>query len=56
VSPQAAAMGRILMHIGFPAEKNKIIQFLQKEQESDPEYRFDCKEIYPSSKDKRKTV
>lgn len=26
--PEAAAMGRILMHLGFPADKNKIIQFV----------------------------
>jgi hypothetical protein len=45
--PEAAAMGRILMNIGFPANKNKIIQFVQKEQESNPECRFDCKEILP---------
>ena len=45
--PEAAAMGRILMHVGFPADKNKIIQFVQKQQESNPECRFDCKEILP---------
>ena len=45
--PEAAAMGRLLMNIGFPANKNKIIQFVQKEQESNPECRFDCKEILP---------
>jgi len=45
--PEAAAMGRILMNVGFPADKNKIIQFVQKQQESDPECRFDCKEILP---------
>jgi hypothetical protein len=45
--PEAAAMGRILMNVGFPADKNKIIQFVQKEQESNPECRFDCKEILP---------
>ncbi|MGB7636700.1 MAG: DUF2795 domain-containing protein [Nitrososphaeraceae archaeon] len=43
--PEAAAMGRILMNVGFPADKNKIIQFVQKEQESNPGCRFDCKEI-----------
>ena len=45
--PEAAAMGRILMNVGFPADKNKIIQFVQKQQESNPECRFDCKEILP---------
>lgn len=45
--PEAAAMGRILMNVGFPADKNKIIQFVQKKQESNPECRFDCKEILP---------
>ena len=40
-------MGRILMNVGFPVDKNKIIQFVQKEQESNPECRFDCKEILP---------
>jgi hypothetical protein len=45
--PEAAAMGRILMHAGFPGDKNKIIQFVQKQQESNPECRFDCKEILP---------
>ncbi len=45
--PEAAAMGRILMNVGFPADKNKIIQFVQKIQESNPECRFDCKEILP---------
>ncbi len=45
--PEAAAMGRILMHVGFPADKHKIIQFVQKQQESNPECRFDCKEILP---------
>ena len=40
-------MGRILMNVGFPADKNKIIQFVQKEQESNPGCRFDCKEILP---------
>ena len=40
-------MGRILMNVGFLADKNKIIQFVQKEQESNPECRFDCKEILP---------
>ena len=45
--PEAAAMGRILMNVGFPADKNKIIQFVQKQQESDPECRLDCKEILP---------
>ncbi len=45
--PEAAAMGRILMYMGFPADKNKIIQFVQKQQESNPECRFDCKEILP---------
>jgi hypothetical protein len=33
------------MNVGFPADKNKIIQFVQKVQESNPECRFDCKEI-----------
>ena len=28
--PEAAAMGRILMNVGFPADKNKIIQFVKK--------------------------
>lgn len=28
--PEAAATGRILMHVGFTADKNKIIQFVQK--------------------------
>ena len=45
--PEAATMGRILMNVGFPADKNKIIQFVQKEQESNPGCRFDCKEILP---------
>lgn len=45
--PEAAAIGRILMNVGFPADKNKIIQFVQKEQESNPGCRFDCKEICP---------
>ena len=45
--PEAAAMGRILMNVGFPADKNKIIQFVQKQQDSNPECRFDCKEILP---------
>jgi hypothetical protein len=45
--PEAAAMGRILMNVGFPADKNKIIQFVQKEQESNLECRSDCKEILP---------
>ena len=45
--PEAAAMGRILMHVGFPADKHKIIQFVQTQQESNPECRFDCKEILP---------
>jgi hypothetical protein len=45
--PEAAAMGRILINVGFPADKNKLIQFVQKEQESKPECRFDCKEILP---------
>ena len=45
--PEAAAMGRILMNVGFPSDKNKIIQFVQKQQESNPECRFDCKEILP---------
>ena len=45
--PEAAAMGRILMNVGFPANKNKILQFVQKHQESNPECRFDCKEILP---------
>jgi hypothetical protein len=26
-----------MMHIGFPADRNKIIQFVQKEQESNPD-------------------
>jgi hypothetical protein len=29
--PEAAAMGRILMDIDFPADKNKVIQFVQKQ-------------------------
>ncbi len=45
--PEAAAMGRILINVGFPADKKKLIQFVQKEQESKPECRFDCKEILP---------
>ncbi len=45
--PEAAAMGRILMNVGFPADKNKIIEFVQKQQESDPECSLDCKEILP---------
>ena len=45
--PEEAAMGRILMNLGFPADKNKIIQFVQKKQESNPECDFDCKEILP---------
>ncbi len=45
--PEAAAMGRILMNVGFPADKNKIIEFVQKQQESDPGCRLDCKEILP---------
>jgi hypothetical protein len=40
-------MGRILMNMGFPADKNKILQFVQEKQESEPECRFDCKEILP---------
>ena len=28
--PKAAAMGRILMDIGFPEDKNRIIQFVEK--------------------------
>ena len=35
------------MNLGFPADKNKIIQFVQKKQESNPECSFDCKEILP---------
>ncbi|HXT83162.1 MAG TPA: DUF2795 domain-containing protein [Verrucomicrobiae bacterium] len=45
--PEAAAMGRILMDIGFPADKSKVIQFVQKQHESHPECRFDCKELLP---------
>ena len=28
--PESAEMGRVLMNMGFPADKNKIIQFVQK--------------------------
>lgn len=45
--PEAAAMGRILMHVGFPGDKNKIIQFVKKVQEDNPECSLDCKEIMP---------
>lgn len=45
--PEAAAMGRILMHIGFPADKGKIIEFVHNIQESNPECRLDCKQILP---------
>ena len=45
--PESAAMGRILMNMGFPADKNKILQFVLEKQESEPECRFDCKEILP---------
>ena len=45
--PEAAAMGRILINVGFPADKNKLIQFVREEQESKPQCRFDCKEILP---------
>jgi hypothetical protein len=45
--PEAAAMGRILINVGFPADKNKLIKFVQEEQESKPQCRFDCKEILP---------
>jgi hypothetical protein len=45
--PEAAAMGRILTNVGFPADKNKILRFVQKQQESNPECRFDCEEILP---------
>ena len=45
--PEAAAMGRILMDIGFPADKRKVIQFVQKQQESHPECRYECKELLP---------
>ena len=38
--PESAAMGRILMNMGFPADKNKILQFVQEKQESEPECRF----------------
>ena len=37
----------IVTNFPEPAGKNKIIQFVQKEQESKPECRFDCKEILP---------
>ncbi|HXX97401.1 MAG TPA: hypothetical protein VEL11_09845 [Candidatus Bathyarchaeia archaeon] len=37
--PEAAAMGRILMNVGFPANKNDILRFVQKQQESNPECR-----------------
>jgi hypothetical protein len=45
--PQSAEMGRVLMNMGFPADKNKIIQFVQKQQESSKECRLDSKEILP---------
>ena len=45
--PEAAAMGRILMDIGFPADKNKVIQFVQKQHDSHPECRYECKELLP---------
>ncbi len=45
--PEAAAMGRILMDIGFPADKSKVIQFVQKQHESHPECRYECKELLP---------
>ncbi len=45
--PEAAAMGRILMDIGFPADKNKILRFVQKQHESHPECRYECKELLP---------
>jgi hypothetical protein len=38
--PEAAAMGRILTNVGFPADKNKILRFVQKQQESNPECRI----------------
>jgi len=37
--PEAAAMGRILMNVEFPANKNDILRFVQKQQESNPECR-----------------
>lgn len=45
--PEAAAMGRILMDIGFPADKNKVIQFVEKQHNSHPECRYECKELLP---------
>lgn len=45
--PEAAAMGRILMDIGFPADKNKVIQFVEKQHDSHPECRYECKELLP---------
>ena len=45
--PEAAAMGRILMNIGFPADKNKILQFVKEQHESHPECRYECKELLP---------
>ncbi len=45
--PEAATMGRILMDIGFPADKSKILQFVQKQHESHPECRYECKELLP---------
>ena len=35
------------MNRGFGIDKNKILQFVQEKQESEPECRFDCKEILP---------
>ena len=45
--PEAAAMGRILMDIGFPVDKNKVIQFVQKQHDSHPECSYECKELLP---------
>ena len=40
--PRAAAIGRVLKGLEFPADKNKIIQHLQKQQS---EYDLDCQKM-----------
>ena len=45
--PEAAAMGRILMGIDFPADKEKVIQFVQNQHESHPECKHDCEGLLP---------
>ncbi len=43
--PESAEMGKVLMGMDFPADKNKIIQFVIKQQDVSKECRIASKEV-----------